>query len=154
MSHKDVYDEIKKEQKVDWMSAPAGKQWPYKIEEYNVDAYQDCDGTICDNCTAPECLCVGDLDEEVDELEESGHGYLKRDPQNTQVGGDHYTKMEIDPLTLIETRYGVQAKRYALLVKIDKYVNRDKGDPVENIDKAIHCCHMLRDTYMKKEIPF
>ena len=53
---------------------------------------------------------------------------------NTQVDGDHYKKQKIQPL---ELAYLIGAT--PCFTKLAKYITRDKGDKLINLDKAIHC---------------
>lgn len=52
---------------------------------------------------------------------------------NTQVDGDHYKRLSIQPL---ELAYAIGAT--PCFTKLAKYALRDKGDRIINIDKAIH----------------
>ena len=58
---------------------------------------------------------------------------------DTQVGGDHYTKLAIQPM-----RYSMENGLDALQHTIIKYVTRfrDKAD-IEDLEKAKHCIDML-----------
>lgn len=53
---------------------------------------------------------------------------------NTQIDGDHYKKQKIQPL---ELAYLIGAT--PCFTKLAKYITRDKGDKLINLDKAIHC---------------
>ena len=58
---------------------------------------------------------------------------------DTQVGGDHYTKLSIQPM-----RYSMENGLDALQHTIIKYVTRfrDKAG-IEDLEKAKHCIDML-----------
>jgi|TARA_R110000751_G_scaffold280546_1_gene383025 hypothetical protein len=58
----------------------------------------------------------------------------------TQVGGDHYTKLGIQPMT-----YSMANELNALQHTAIKYITRykDKGVPLLDLAKAIHCIEML-----------
>ena len=61
----------------------------------------------------------------------------------TQVGGDHYTKMAIQPIEFSITN-GLNACQHTIV----KYVVRIKGDQtkrLEDLDKAIHTLQIYRD---------
>ena len=57
-----------------------------------------------------------------------------------QVGGDHYTSLAIQPMT-----YSMQNQLNALQHTAIKYITRyeDKGTPLQDLAKAIHCIEML-----------
>ena len=67
---------------------------------------------------------------------------------DTQVGGDHYTKLEIQPMT-----YSMANKLNALQHTAIKYVTRyqDKGTPLQDLAKARHCIDMLVEEWMERE---
>lgn len=60
-------------------------------------------------------------------------------PMQTQIGGDHYKKLAIQPM-----RYSMENKLDGLQHTIVKYVTRfrDKGG-VADLEKARHCIDML-----------
>lgn len=60
-------------------------------------------------------------------------------PTQHQVGGDHYTKLAIQPMT-----YSMVNRLNALQATIIKYVTRyqDKGG-IEDLRKAAHCAELL-----------
>ena len=59
---------------------------------------------------------------------------------DTQIGGDHYSNLKIQPMV-----YSYLNKLDPVQHTIIKYVTRfrDKGDPLENLQKARHCIDML-----------
>ena len=62
---------------------------------------------------------------------------------DTQVGGDHYVQMGIQPLEQTFLNYGLIGLEAAVYTKINKYMTRNKGDHVENLEKARHCLDVL-----------
>lgn len=56
------------------------------------------------------------------------------DALNSQVDGDHYKRLKMQPLELAYLVGGTPC-----FTKLAKYVTRDKGDRMINLDKAIHC---------------
>jgi len=63
----------------------------------------------------------------------------------TQVGGDHYTKLEIQPMT-----YSMANKLNALQHTALKYITRypDKGTPLQDLAKARHCIDMMVEDWI------
>ena len=67
----------------------------------------------------------------------------------TQVGGDHYTKMAIQPI-----EFSMANKLNACQHTIIKYVVRKKGDRdkrLEDLDKAIHTLQIYRALIVRGE---
>ena len=64
---------------------------------------------------------------------------VRKSPLSTQIGGDHYTKLAIQPM-----RYSMENKLDPLQHTIIKYVTRfrDKNG-IEDLEKAKHCIDML-----------
>ena len=62
-----------------------------------------------------------------------------KSPLDTQIGGDHYTKLAIQPM-----RYSMENGLDALQHTVIKYVTRfrDKNG-IEDLEKAKHCIDML-----------
>lgn len=60
--------------------------------------------------------------------------------ENTQVGGSHYKGLRIQPM-----RYSMLNNLNACQHTAIKYVTRykDKGTPIEDLRKAIHCIELL-----------
>lgn len=73
------------------------------------------------------------------------------DSLKTQVGGDHYTRLKIQPLELTLATFGYEAYRGALFTKINKYIMRDKDNYVEQLKKARHCLDMLIEETERRE---
>jgi hypothetical protein len=49
----------------------------------------------------------------------------------------------------LEKHRGYMGVKAALHTKVDKYLTRDKGDPLENLRKAEHCLRLLIDFYTR-----
>jgi hypothetical protein len=64
-----------------------------------------------------------------------------------QVGGDHYKTQGIQPLEITYLNYGYEGLSAAVYTKVNKYLTRDKGDHLENLDKAIHCIEIQKEIY-------
>ena len=62
-------------------------------------------------------------------------------PKDTQVGGNHYTKMKIQPMEFSMAN-GLNAMQHTVI----KYVTRVdlKGNGDEDIDKAIHTLQLWK----------
>ena len=67
-----------------------------------------------------------------------------------QVGGGHYKELGCQPLELTYLNYGYEGLRAAVYCKVNKYQLRTKGDPVVNLEKAIHCLEIQLE-FLKKE---
>jgi len=64
---------------------------------------------------------------------------------DTQVGGEHYNEMGVQPLEATYLNYGYIGLEAAVFTKVSKYIQRGKDSKVQNINKAIHCLEVLRD---------
>lgn len=60
----------------------------------------------------------------------------------SQVGGDHYKTLGIQPLELALKNFGYQAFVGACFTKINKYITRKKDNEVEQLKKARHVLDM------------
>ena len=69
------------------------------------------------------------------------------DAITTQVGGDHYTSMKLQPLEKTYLQYGYEGVKHSLYTKVDKYLTRDKGTDRLDIEKAIHCIQLQLEFY-------
>lgn len=58
----------------------------------------------------------------------------------TQVSGTHYTAMKMQPIELAYKLYGTPC-----FCKLAKYLTRDKGDKLVNLNKAKHCVQLEVD---------
>lgn len=58
----------------------------------------------------------------------------------TQIEGQHYTSMKLQPVQLAYMLYGTPC-----LCKLAKYLTRDKGDKLTNLKKALHCIKLEQD---------
>jgi hypothetical protein len=54
--------------------------------------------------------------------------------------GTHYTDMKMQPLEL-----AWRIKATPAFTKVAKYTTRVKDDPIEQMDKAIHCCEIEKE---------
>ena len=61
-------------------------------------------------------------------------------PENTQVGGSHYKGLAIQPMRYSMLN-GLNACQHTAVKYITRY--RDKGTPIEDLRKAIHCIELL-----------
>jgi len=66
---------------------------------------------------------------------------------DTQVGGDHYTKLEIQPMTYSMAN-GLNALQHTALKYITRY--QDKGTPLQDLAKARHCIDMMVEDWMER----
>ena len=57
-----------------------------------------------------------------------------------QIGGDHYKSLVIQPMEY-SMKNNLNACQHTAIKYITRY--RDKGDPLENIRKAIHTLELL-----------
>jgi len=61
-----------------------------------------------------------------------------------QIGGDHYKKLKLQPMELAYLIGGSPC-----FMNVTKYITRDKGSRIENLQKAYHCVQLesqLRST--------
>lgn len=82
-----------------------------------------------------KCVSHNDKDEEQPDT-----------PGNTQVGGDHYISMGVQPLEACYLNFGYEGLRASIYTKVLKYVGRKKGGLAKHVDdikKAIHCLEIL-----------
>ena len=79
--------------------------------------------STCENCGLGSCVCVVRPSRALD----------------TQVGGQHYKGMKIQP-----TEYAHANKLGFLEGNVVKYISRhDKKNGREDVEKAIHYCQMI-----------
>lgn len=108
--------------------------------------------TECHSCYHEQSACIHGVpfDSECGECIEdaqivkAGKGRIckeKLDSLSTQIGGNHYKKLAIQPMT-----YSMENKLDPLQHTIIKYVTRfrDKNG-IEDLEKAKHCIDMLID---------
>jgi Protein of unknwon function (DUF3310) len=62
---------------------------------------------------------------------------------DTQVGGDHYKKLGIEPWAALRAWLGTEGFAAFLKGCVIKYVVRKKANPVEDLKKARHCLDKL-----------
>ena len=70
---------------------------------------------------------------------------------DTQIGGDHYKEMGIQPLEAVLANYGYIGLEAAVYCKVLKYMGRDKGSKVENLQKASHVLDILIEAAQAEE---
>lgn len=58
----------------------------------------------------------------------------------TQIGGEHYKSLAIQPMEY-SMRNGLNACQHTAIKYITRY--KDKGDPLENLEKAKHTIDLL-----------
>jgi hypothetical protein len=66
------------------------------------------------------------------------------DALQTQIGGDHYKSLKMQPMELAYLIGGSPC-----FMNVTKYITRNKGDRLENLQKAYHCIQLesqLRST--------
>lgn len=70
-------------------------------------------------------------------------------PFDRQIGGDHYAKLKIQPFEYSMAN-GLDPFQHTVI----KYATRvwDKGDPLEQIDKAIHTLELYRE-WIQRDAP-
>ena len=56
-----------------------------------------------------------------------------------QVGGEHYKDQGLQPFEITYANFGYDGLRAAVYTKVNKYLTRDKGTHIKDIQKAIHC---------------
>ena len=67
--------------------------------------------------------------------------------RNKQVGGDHYTRLAIQPWDVIQVTRPVEEYRGYLYGNVIKYLMRDKADRVQDLQKAAHYLEELLSTF-------
>lgn len=58
--------------------------------------------------------------------------------QSRQVGGDHYTRLDVQPWDAMEAWFPAESFCDYLLMNAIKYIVRHKGSKQEDIEKAHH----------------
>lgn len=61
---------------------------------------------------------------------------------DTQVGGSHYTDQGIQPLEVTYENFGYYGVRASLYTKVNKYLSRNKGNHLQDLEKAKHCIEL------------
>lgn len=61
-------------------------------------------------------------------------------PENTQIGGSHYKGLAIQPMRY-SMKNGLNACQHTAIKYVTRY--KDKGTPIEDLKKAIHCIELL-----------
>jgi len=81
----------------------------------------------------------------------------KTDPAYTdsaiesQVGGNHYQVLGVQPLEATYANFGYIGLRASVHTKVCKYLTRDKGTHKEDITKAIHVLQMQLEFLERSE---
>ena len=81
----------------------------------------------------------------------------KTDPAYTdsaiksQVGGNHYQALGVQPLEATYANFGYIGLRASVHTKVCKYLTRDKGTHKEDITKAIHVLQMQLEFLERSE---
>ena len=120
----------------------------------------DCDGGACiiDDCGCevyldaafnwPTILSEPERDDNPQNSQQSDNNTPDgSNPQKTQIGGNHYTDMAIQPLT-----FAMANKLDACQTKIVKYTCRKKGNRLEDLEKARHVLDWYIDWIKQNEI--
>jgi len=66
----------------------------------------------------------------------------RQSTMDTQVGGSHYTDQGIQPLEVTYENFGYYGVRAALYTKVNKYLSRNKGNHLQDLEKAKHCIEL------------
>ena len=69
-----------------------------------------------------------------------------------QVGSDHYKKLGVQPFEVTLANFGYQGLRAAVYTKVLKYLSRDKGTHIQDIEKAIHCLEIQLEAARKANV--
>ena len=59
-----------------------------------------------------------------------------------QVGGTHYKDQGLEPIEITYENFGYYGVRSALYTKVNKYLTRNKGNHLEDLEKAKHCIEL------------
>jgi len=59
-----------------------------------------------------------------------------------QVGGTHYKEQGLEPVEVTYENFGYYGVRAALYTKVNKYLTRNKGNHIEDLEKAKHCIEL------------
>tara|TARA_R110000737_G_scaffold348107_2_gene381237 strand:- start:1352 stop:1603 length:252 start_codon:yes stop_codon:yes gene_type:complete len=71
---------------------------------------------------------------------------------NKQVGSDHYKTLGIQPLESTLANFGYAGLRATIYNKVNKYLLREKGSHVQDIEKAIHCLEIQLEAAKTEEL--
>lgn len=66
----------------------------------------------------------------------------RQSTMDTQVGGSHYTDQGIQPLEVTYENFGYYGVRASLYTKVNKYLSRNKGNHLQDLEKAKHCIEL------------
>mgnify|MGYP000595384916 CR=1 FL=1 len=59
-----------------------------------------------------------------------------------QVGGKHYKEQGLEPVEVTYENFGYYGVRAALYTKVNKYLTRNKGNHLQDLEKAKHCIEL------------
>lgn len=100
-------------------------------------------------CDGPDCLNNWRPKEPrfpVEDAKPTANQSMDYAPMDTQIGGDHYKTMAIQPMEL-SMKNGLDACQHTAIKYIMRF--RDKNG-IEDLDKAIHCIEMLKAFYKEE----
>ena len=93
-------------------------------------------------------------------VEKDGTPISSRMPSalDKQIGGDHYKTEKLQPLEVTYQNFGYDGLSASIYTKVLKYLRRNKGNHIENLEKAKHCIEMqiefaLRDQRVPPTAP-
>ena len=61
----------------------------------------------------------------------------RQSTMDKQVGGSHYTDQGIQPLEVTYENFGYYGVRAALYTKVNKYLSRNKGNHVQDLELSL-----------------
>ena len=68
-----------------------------------------------------------------------------------QVGGDHYKKLKLEPFEVTLANFGYDGLAASVFTEVQKYMQREKGDHIENLNKAKHCIDIQIELYQREQ---
>ena len=67
----------------------------------------------------------------------------RQSSMDTQVGGGtYYTDQGIQPIEVTYENFGYYGVRASLYTKVNKYLTRNKGNHLQDLEKAKHCIEL------------
>lgn len=69
-----------------------------------------------------------------------------------QVAGQHYTELGLQPLEVTFANFGYEGLRASIYTKVNKYLTRNKGNHVQDLEKAIHCLQIQLEYAREEEL--
>lgn len=88
--------------------------------------------------------------EEWDKSRKQASDWMAATGLGTQVGGEHYLEMGLQPFQMTYANFGYMGLKASVYTKVNKYLLRDKGTDLEDIEKAIHCLEVLKEKYRQE----